>query len=51
MRDFVDDRTKDRWLSLLRLYISGDLGQAADMPKCFASDEPRGTTLGQEDVD
>ena len=32
MRDFVDDRTKDRWQSLLRLYTSGT-GKDEDMPK------------------
>ena len=32
MRDFVDDRTKDRWQSLLKLY-TWTSGKAADMPK------------------
>ena len=32
-RGFGDDRTKNRWQSLLRLYISGIPGKAADMPK------------------
>ena len=33
MRDFVDDRTKDRWQSLLRLYTSGTTGRLQTMPK------------------
>ena len=38
MRDFVYDRTKDRWQSLLRLYTSG----TADMPKLIGRQmEPR----------
>ena len=32
MRDFVDDRTGDRWQSLLRLYTSGTLGKLQTCP-------------------
>ena len=32
MRDFVDDRTKDRWQSLLKLYTSGTPGKLQTCP-------------------
>ena len=32
MRDFVDDRIKDRWQSLLRLYTSGTPGRLQTCP-------------------
>ena len=41
MRDFVDDRTKYRWQSLLKLYTSGTPRKAADMPKIGRQMEPR----------
>ena len=32
-RDFVDDRIRGRWQSLLRLYTSGTPGKVVDVPK------------------
>ena len=33
MRDFVDDRTKDRWAEFAEVVHFRDPGKAADMPK------------------
>ena len=40
MRDFVEDRTKDRWQSLLKLYTSGTPGKLQACPSCVKSVPP-----------
>ena len=45
-RDFVDDRTKDRWQSLLKLYTSGTAGKLQTCPS-WTTDGTLGLWLGK----
>ena len=46
IRDFVEDCTKDRWQSLLRLYTSGTLGKLQTCPS-WTTGGTQGLWLGK----